>query len=138
MSPTKTRTLIGERVRQIRWEKGISQGDLADLAGINRSYLSMIENGKSSPTIEVAGRLAEGLEVATSDLVFSGREPEQRLKITDGQEIYNGLSELLKSEDLFYMGLTEDEIDWLKYARFREAPSKSFFKELIVAYRKSR
>ncbi|MFH0766435.1 MAG: helix-turn-helix transcriptional regulator, partial [Calditrichota bacterium] len=48
------------RLKQLRREQGLSQGELADAAGINRSYLSMVENDRSSPTMEVVQKLAKG------------------------------------------------------------------------------
>ena len=38
---------LGNKIRERRKEKGLSQSDLAGMVGISRTYLSMIENGKA-------------------------------------------------------------------------------------------
>ena len=44
--------MIGERLRDIRKEKQLSQGDLEERTGLSRCYLSRIENGHTTPSIE--------------------------------------------------------------------------------------
>ena len=43
--------MIGERLRDIRKEKKLSQGDLEERTGLSRCYLSRIENGHTTPSI---------------------------------------------------------------------------------------
>ena len=58
------RQRLGRNVRRLREEKGWSQEDYADRAGIHRTYVSDIERGKRNPTVTVveklAGRLGTG------------------------------------------------------------------------------
>jgi DNA-binding XRE family transcriptional regulator len=56
------------RTRELRKTKGWSQNQLADFAGIARSYLSHILAGEYSPTLRILARLAEALEVQVKDL----------------------------------------------------------------------
>ncbi|EPN4479196.1 helix-turn-helix domain-containing protein [Vibrio cholerae] len=60
---------FGERVRQIRKEKGLSQEALADLAGIDRSYMGHIERGDQNITLTKIYQISEALEVSVSDLI---------------------------------------------------------------------
>lgn len=52
---------FGEKVRQIRKEKGLSQEALADLAGIDRSYMGHIERGDQNITLTKIHQIADAL-----------------------------------------------------------------------------
>lgn len=58
--------LMEERKRQ-----GISHEKLAAKAGINRSTISLLENGRRNPTLLLCLKLAEALEVTLSDILKS-------------------------------------------------------------------
>ncbi|MBS7348683.1 MAG: helix-turn-helix transcriptional regulator [Comamonas sp.] len=60
---------FGERVRQIRKEKGLSQETLADLAGIDRSYMGHIERGDQNITLTKIYQISKALRVSVSDLI---------------------------------------------------------------------
>lgn len=60
---------FGEKVRQIRKEKGLSQEALADLAGIDRSYMGHIERGGQNITLTKVHQIAEALEVPVVNIV---------------------------------------------------------------------
>lgn len=60
---------IGERIRAIRLELGISQEDLGELAEINWTSIGKIERGASSPTVETLVRLATALSVEPGSLI---------------------------------------------------------------------
>lgn len=64
---------LGERVRQIRKEKGLSQEALADLAGIDRSYMGHIERGDQNITLTKIFQIAKALEIPICQL-FDGVE----------------------------------------------------------------
>jgi transcriptional regulator with XRE-family HTH domain len=57
------RTRLGRNVRRLREEKGWSQEDYADRAGIHRTYVSDIERGRRNPTVTVVEKLANALDV---------------------------------------------------------------------------
>jgi len=50
---------LGEKIKQLRKSKSISQEDLASMLKINRNYLSRIETGKSEPTSSILKNIAE-------------------------------------------------------------------------------
>lgn len=61
---------FGANVRRVRRSQDMTQETLADLAGVNRSYLSELErSGKGNPTLKVMERLARALEVSLSSLL---------------------------------------------------------------------
>lgn len=60
---------FGEKMRQIRKEKGLSQEALADLAGIDRSYMGHIERGDQNITLTKIHQIADALGVLVTDLL---------------------------------------------------------------------
>ncbi len=60
---------IGSRVRALREAMDLSLRDLAERSGVGAATLSQVERGESSPTLAVAARIAEGLELTLSQLL---------------------------------------------------------------------
>ncbi|MCG8451679.1 MAG: helix-turn-helix domain-containing protein [Spirochaetales bacterium] len=60
---------IGDAIRKIRNEKGLSQEKVALDAGLSRRYIYMIESGKNNPTFETLQKLSKVLNVRTSEIV---------------------------------------------------------------------
>lgn len=69
--PAKNRrtVLLGEALRRSRNAAGISQEELAFEAKIDRTYVSQLENGHKSPTVEVLFRICPVLGLSVSDLI---------------------------------------------------------------------
>jgi transcriptional regulator with XRE-family HTH domain len=63
------RERVGLNLQRLRREKGLSQEELADFAGIHQTYLSGVERGKRNPTVSVLQRIAEALGTDIEDLV---------------------------------------------------------------------
>lgn len=55
--------IIGERLRQLRERKGMSQGDVEERTGLLRCYTSRVENGHTVPAIETLQKYAKALGV---------------------------------------------------------------------------
>ena len=66
---SSARRRLGVRVRSSREERGLTQQSLADVIGIDRTYLSGIENGRRNVSFENLVRLARGLGIPLSELV---------------------------------------------------------------------
>lgn len=60
---------FGQRVRNLRKDKGFSQESFADHAGIHRTYMGGIERGERNPTLTTICRLAKALDVSPSNLL---------------------------------------------------------------------
>jgi transcriptional regulator with XRE-family HTH domain len=60
---------IGPRVHALRDAMGFSLRDLADRSGVSAPMLSQVERGETSPTLQVAARIAAGLELRLSQLL---------------------------------------------------------------------
>jgi transcriptional regulator with XRE-family HTH domain len=60
---------VGERIRALRDAMDLSLRDLAARSGVSAPMLSQVERGETSPTLAVAGRIAQGLELSLSQLL---------------------------------------------------------------------
>ncbi|WP_048645235.1 helix-turn-helix domain-containing protein [Nitratireductor soli] len=60
--------VVGERIRHLRQARGMAIKDLATGAGLSIALISQIERGISSASVRVLAKLADGLDVAISDL----------------------------------------------------------------------
>jgi transcriptional regulator with XRE-family HTH domain len=72
--------IIGDRLREMREAKKLSQGDLEKHAGLFRCYISRVENGHTVPAIETIEKFARALEVpivgASATCALSKKPPE--------------------------------------------------------------
>jgi transcriptional regulator with XRE-family HTH domain len=67
--------IIGERLRALREEKNLSQGDIEKRTGLLRCYISRVENGHTVPAVETLEKMARALEVPLYQLFYEGDEP---------------------------------------------------------------
>lgn len=67
--------IIGDRLREMREAKKLSQGDVEKRTGLLRCYISRVENGHTVPAIETLEKLARALEVPLYHLFYDGDEP---------------------------------------------------------------
>ena len=63
------REVFAKNLRLIRQSKGLSQEELAHLADIDRTYVSSLERGVYSPTLDVVERLANALETDAAEFL---------------------------------------------------------------------
>lgn len=59
---------IGQRIKALRLSKGLDQRTLAERAGLRRSYISLIENGKKTAAVPTFRLIADGLGVSVGEL----------------------------------------------------------------------
>jgi len=67
--------IIGDRLREMREERKLSQGDIEKRTGLLRCYISRVENGHTVPAIETLEKLARALEIPLYQLFYEGEEP---------------------------------------------------------------
>jgi transcriptional regulator with XRE-family HTH domain len=67
--------IIGNRLRELREEKKLSQGDIEKKTGLLRCYVSRVENGHTVPNVETLEKFARALEVPIYQLFYDGEEP---------------------------------------------------------------
>jgi transcriptional regulator with XRE-family HTH domain len=67
--------VISDRLRELREERKLSQGDIEKRSGLLRCYISRVENGHTVPAIETLEKLARALEVPFYQLFYEGPRP---------------------------------------------------------------
>jgi transcriptional regulator with XRE-family HTH domain len=67
--------IIGERLRTLREQKNLSQGDIERRTGLLRCYISRVENGHTVPAVETLEKIARALEVPLYQLFYDGEQP---------------------------------------------------------------
>jgi transcriptional regulator with XRE-family HTH domain len=67
--------VIGMRLRKLREEKNLSQGDIENRTGLLRCYISRVENGHTVPSLGTLERVAAALEIPLFRLFYDGEEP---------------------------------------------------------------
>jgi len=73
--------VIGQRLREIREAKNLSQGDIAEGAGLVRPYISRVENGHTTPGLETLQKWARALGMPLYQILYEGEEPPKPLKV---------------------------------------------------------
>jgi transcriptional regulator with XRE-family HTH domain len=68
------RNKFGEKVRELRRARGLSQEELAFRAGIHRNYLGGIERGERNPALDNISAIAKALGVDLSELLRFERD----------------------------------------------------------------
>jgi transcriptional regulator with XRE-family HTH domain len=67
--------VIGSRLKKLREDRSLSQGDVEKRTGLLRCYISRVENGHTVPSIETLERIAAALELPLFQLFYEGNEP---------------------------------------------------------------
>ena len=65
---TRVRKSFGKRVRELRKQKGYSQEQLADKAGLHRTYIGSIERGEQNVSINNIEKIAKSLKIIIPEL----------------------------------------------------------------------
>src|SRR5580704_6234585 len=73
--------MVCERLRQLREDKNLSQGEIEKRTGLLRCYISRVENGHTVPALETLEKFAQALEVPMYGLFYDGDKPAKPLKI---------------------------------------------------------
>ena len=75
--------LLGNRIKSLRVQKGLSQDKLGELAGLNAKYLGEVERGSSNISILNLSKLADVLGVPLVSLLSTGHERSRSELIQD-------------------------------------------------------
>jgi transcriptional regulator with XRE-family HTH domain len=67
--------VIGDRLKALREEKNLSQGDIEKRTGLLRCYISRVENTHTIPALETLEKFARALEVPMYELFYDGEAP---------------------------------------------------------------
>lgn len=79
--------IIGLRLKKLREERKLSQGDIEKRTGLLRCYISRVENGHTVPSLETMERLAAALEIPLYALFYDGDQPPELENLTQRQSV---------------------------------------------------
>jgi transcriptional regulator with XRE-family HTH domain len=75
---SKAHLSYGQALRHFRAERGISQEELANLADLDRTYVSGVERGERNPTLASLLRLVKALDIPLSELAIRAETTRRR------------------------------------------------------------
>ena len=90
-------TAIGQRIRTIRKREGISQSALSEMIDKSPTYLSYIEGGIKSMSLETFVQVANALKVSADDLLVDNLVHNQNLSHFEFQKLFSDCSEIEKA-----------------------------------------
>ena len=65
----KARKIFARKLKEFRVKKGLSQEELADIAGLHRTYVGSVERGERNISIDNMERLASALDISVQELL---------------------------------------------------------------------
>ncbi|HLW79281.1 MAG TPA: helix-turn-helix transcriptional regulator [Terriglobia bacterium] len=79
--------MVGQRIRQMRQMKKLSQGDIEESTGLLRCYVSRVENGHTVPSLETLERFAAALSVPLYKLFYTGEDAPLTPQLTERKSL---------------------------------------------------
>ena len=93
---------LGRSLRVARIDRGLSLGEIAEMAGLSKSILSRIERGDGNPSIETLWRISQALDVPLGTLLEDNEQPRvRRIAARSGEPLrgHSGLAAWLIHAD---------------------------------------
>lgn len=112
--------MVGERLRELRQEKGYSISELAELAGVSKSYLSYIERDvQKNPSLQFLRKIALTLETDVEDLLSSSSSSKHSNHFVLDDEWRRLLNKAVEE------GMSKNDFmefrDYLKFKKWKDA-----------------
>lgn len=112
--------MVGERLRELRQEKGYSISELAELAGVSKSYLSYIERDvQKNPSLQFLRKIASSLETDVEGLLGTSSSDVKSKDFVFDDEWSNLLNKAINE------GMSKNDFkefrDYLKFKKWKEA-----------------
>lgn len=63
------RRIVAQNLRRLRQDRGLTQEELADRAGLNRNYVGMVEREENAPTVDTLEALAKAMDIDPTALL---------------------------------------------------------------------
>jgi transcriptional regulator with XRE-family HTH domain len=100
---------LGQKIKQLRDEKGLSQSELERKSGVSSKLLSKYENGRIMPTADTLKKIAEGLDISADYLIFDNVPKDGRCQLNDLQlfERFKEVERMPDEEKLVIMHLID-------------------------------
>ncbi|MUT64925.1 helix-turn-helix domain-containing protein [Paenibacillus sp. NEAU-GSW1] len=100
---------VGERVRQLRKEKNLTQEELAERSSLHTNYVGQVERGEKNLTLETLEKIVAGLDVSLEEL-FRFLGPMERRDAFG--EIVHLLSERSQEDHAMILRVLETVLNW--------------------------
>ncbi len=109
--------MVGNRIKRLRLEKGLSINELSEKAGVSKSYLSYIERGiQQNPSLHVLSRLAETLDTHVEDLL----EQHKKRKTVNADKLNIDKEWVQLVHDAIQQGFTKEDFSYyLDFVKFK-------------------
>ncbi|RKN86179.1 helix-turn-helix domain-containing protein [Paenibacillus ginsengarvi] len=116
--------MIGKRVKDLRLERGISLSELAESAGVAKSYLSMIERDiQTNPSIHFLEKLAKVLRVNVEYLLHSERGDDLGRMADDFRALPSDWIQLIRGAISF--GVSKADVEHFIESKIKEMSDKT-------------
>lgn len=79
---------IGERIRDFRLQRGLSQGDIEQRTGLLRCYLSRVENGHTTPSLQTLNKIARALELPLANFFVEAAPPGEGANLSNEAVVF--------------------------------------------------
>ena len=103
--------ILGDRLRQLRELKNLSQGDIERRTGLLRCYVSRVENGHTVPAVETLEKFARALDVPMYQLFYDGENspslPNLPGRVTENELVSRKDARLLDTFSRFFSKMDE-------------------------------
>lgn len=78
--------IIGDKLKILREQKRLSQGDIERRTGMLRCYISRVENGHTVPSVETLEKFAHALEVPIYQFFYEGTNKPSKVEVTQDSD----------------------------------------------------
>lgn len=89
----ETKILLGERIRELRKNRGLTQEQFAELIDVEQKHVSRLELGKSFPTLERLEKISDALQVPLRDIFDFVHLSNQETRTSSIEDMMKRLNE---------------------------------------------
>lgn len=82
--------ILSQRIKSIREQRNMTQGDIETRTGLKRSYISRLEHGRTIPSLATLEKFAQALAVPLYQFFYDGEEPPKAASLPRAVQITNG------------------------------------------------
>jgi transcriptional regulator with XRE-family HTH domain len=103
--------IIGDRLRNLRKERGLSQEKLAHLSSLHPTYIGQIERGEKNATIDTIEKVTKGLEITLEEL-FRFSDSTEELQDNRIKRLQTVLHRISEDDQETLLKIIEVMLEW--------------------------
>lgn len=123
---------IGKNLKKIRTKRNLTQGQLADDAGISLNQISRIERGTAKPELETIKKLVKTLKCSSDELIFDDNDyfisDELRILFSAVEELSDDKKEMI--QDFIEAMIMKSDVERWVNKTTKEATAKAIIKDI--------